>query len=62
MSFWVDNFDEKVETNCGSGSVNIRALMAFQEKDENAVLQELALNVPETRNSAPIAEVESSSR
>ena len=56
--FWVDNYDEKVETNCGGGSVNITALMAFQEKDENAVLKELALNVPKTKNSAPIAEVE----
>ena len=56
--FWLDNYDEKVETNCGGGSVNITALMAFQEKDENAVLKELALNVPKTKNSAPIAEVE----
>ena len=56
--FWVDNYNEKVETNCGGDSINITALMAFQEKDENAVLQELSLNVPKTRNSAPIAEVE----
>ena len=56
--FWVENYDEKVETNCGGGSVNITALMTFQKKNENAVLRELALNVPETRNSAPNAEVE----
>ena len=56
--FLVDNYDEKVETNCGGDSVNITSLMAFQEEVENAVLQELTLNVPKTRNSAPIAEVE----
>ena len=35
--FWVDNFDVKVERQCGAGAVNTTHLMAFQEKNGKEV-------------------------
>ena len=47
--FWVDNFNENVETVNGGGAVNITTLMAFQEPSENAFELNEIITIPKTK-------------
>lgn len=48
-TFWVDNFDMKVETQAGGGALNITTLMAFQEETEKTKYLVEIIDIPKSK-------------
>ena len=54
--FWADNFNMKVEAQCGGGEININHLMVFQEATDRVEYISNKVNVTKSKRSVIVEE------
>ena len=54
--FWADNFNMKVEAQCGGGEININHLMVFQEATDRVEYISNNVNVTKSKRSVILEE------
>ena len=48
--FWVDNFDTNLDTERGSGAINMSTIMTFQEINDGAIRGDMDVNFEKDRS------------